>query len=128
ARRRERGDGVFRRERLPERDQQRLVRGDPVLVAVVGVPQRQERGRRVEAVAQQRQRQRVRRAQRGQVVGLDRERAVGGAGLRGDRHPCPVGDVVGREVRLRRVVVADRGVGGVAQLRREPEQALEQHR
>src|SRR6185295_7012891 len=118
-------DRVLRRERLPQRDQQRLVGGDAVLVAVVGVPQGQERGRRVEAVARQRQRQRAGGAQRGQVIRLDRGRAVRRARLGRDRDPGPVGDVVRREVGLGRVVVADGRVRRVAQLRGEAEEALE---
>ena len=55
-------------------------------------------------------------------------RAVGRARLGRDRHPGPVGQVLRREQGLRRVVVANRGVVGVAQLRREAEQPLEKLR
>ena len=110
------------RERLAERDEQRLVRGHAVLVGVVGVPEREER----------------RASCRSRPAGArDRARSPCGcwaivgeqlrlAGVeRSERHPLPIAHVVGREVRLGGVLVAQHRAIRVVNRGHVPEQALE---
>jgi hypothetical protein len=90
----ERHRAVFAVEARAERDDERLVDGDAHLVAVVGGPVGEERGRGEEADARQPQDELVRRAQLRQVVEARRGLAGGG---RAHRHRAPGGVVVGAD-------------------------------
>ena len=90
-------------ESFAQRRQQRLIGGHAVLIAVVGVPDRQERRRGEEAHARQPRRQRGRRAQRRQVVRHDGRAGAGAAVI---VTICQSERSVAREIRLDRVLEA----------------------